>query len=225
MLCENCNYILTGKENFCPNCASAVRRERLSRLQETDVEKNAITKKEDSSEKGFVFQKKEDDVQLKKDKMNIFYDYAQDDEQEQVVKKKSAAGKIFVLLMILCVLTVGVFAVADYFNLTSSVFGFLRTAVTDNVSTTVNFDHQSSVLAPEINCTPCIAYVMSGKGLTLRKGPGNSYAPLKKLTELTCVEIRGESITEKTWVYVYCGEAIGYGWLDGSFLARDKEQA
>ena len=30
MLCKNCSYILTGKENFCPNCGNALERQGFS---------------------------------------------------------------------------------------------------------------------------------------------------------------------------------------------------
>ena len=109
----------------------------------------------------------------------------------------------------------------DYFDLTSSVFSFVSNAsqVTEKETPESLFNHKNSVVKPDISYTPSSAYVMSGKGLTLRKGPDKSYAPLCNLSDLTEVRVYGAAAAENNWVYVYCSSNESYGWLDAAFIS------
>lgn len=227
MLCKNCNYILSGKENFCPNCAVPLKEE-ASTPQRTvpEIENEAEENKEESIiNRDMIFQKSEPKTPPRERNMHIFYDMEEKEEPPtRTVKEKSYTGRIFLLLFVTCALAIAAFGVADYFGITSSVFSFIQTVASGNEEENVeDFSHSKSIIAPDVNYSPTAAYIMSGEGLTLRKGPGNSYAPLCELSDLTAVQIHGGSLANKSWVYVYCAENESYGWLDGSFLAREKE--
>lgn len=222
MLCKNCNYILSGKENFCPNCASPVKSEKTAEAEDLKVEKVPVHE-ENIISKEYIFPKVRDEENKNQPKMNIFSDDSEKDEDTEVRNSKSYGGKILLLLFLTCAFTAASFAVADYFDLTSSVFSFIGSGAESKEKETSEslFNHKSSVVKPDISYAPSVAFVMSGKGLTLRKGPGKSFAPLANLSDLTEVKVYGASASEESWVYVYCSDCESYGWLDGSFLARD----
>ena len=226
MLCKNCNYILSGKENFCPNCASPVKTEKMAVAEEVKVEKVPVHE-ENIISKEYIFPKVRDEENKKQPQMNIFSDASEKDEDKETKPQKSYGGKILLLLFLICIFTVSSFAVADYFDLTSSVFSFIGSgAETKQKETSESlFNHKSSVVKPDISYAPSVAYVMSGKGLSLRKGPAKSFAPLANLSDLTEVQIYGASASEEAWVYVYCNDCESYGWLDGSFLAHDAVES
>ncbi len=227
MLCKNCNYILTGKENYCPNCAAPLSERPLQMpeaqqdVREKDEHKEQILKKE------FIFPEKEDRYPELRRQSRIFCEDSEEREEKNAEKKKSYAGRIMLLIFMTCAITAGCFAVVDYFNLTSAVSGFLNAQTTteaaSSTSSDVGYSHESSIIKPDITYTPERAYIMSGEGLTLRKGPGKSFAPVTNLSDLTAVAVYGGSLSSEGWVYVYCDEKECYGWLDGSFLAMGEE--
>lgn len=225
MLCKNCNYILTGKENFCPNCASPLNEKASQTLKSKDEQQEKEQQNKQVTKREFIFPEKEEKgYEVMKD-ARIFYEPPEPEKSERQEPKKGYAGRIMLLLFLLCAVTAGFFGVADYFDITPSVFSFLsQTTTQEGTGTTSLFSHESSIIKPDITYTPERAYIMSGEGMSLRKGPGNCYAPVETLSDLTAVVIYGGSINEKGWVYVYCAEKKSYGWLDGSFLARDYEQ-
>ena len=118
------------------------------------------------------------------------------------------------------------FGLADYFGITPRVKNYISTfsqskETTSGSSDTAVFSHADSIIHPDVNCKMETAYIFSGTGLILRKGPANSYAPLYSLTDLTMVQIFGSSLASPEWVYVYCPEKDSYGWLNGSFVCSD----
>lgn len=226
MLCKNCNYILTGKENFCPNCASPLKEGDFSTAQARDGEK-IKDRHEEILKQEYIFPKVNEEKNSTEREAKIFYDPHEREEAYHGMKRKSYAGRIMLLLFLICAFTVATFAVADYFNLTPSVFNFTATdASSDEITQEQRetYNHADSVVKPDISYEAISAYVLSGDGLTLRKGPGKSYAPLENLSDLTMVQIYGASPSGEGWVYVYCPEKEKYGWLDGSFLAGQKQE-
>lgn len=225
MLCKNCNYILTGKENFCPNCAAPLKEKSSS--TEIKEEKSTETKEqEEIIRQEFIFPKKEDEKIKAERNVQIFCEPYEKTDIQPDEKKKSYAGRIMLLLFLTCAFTVGAFAVADYFDITSSVFSFIGTASTkQEEKITDTYNHESSIVKPDVSYSAETAYVMSGSGLTLRKGPDKSYAPVARLSDLTAVQIYGGSLASESWVYVYCAEKESYGWLDGSFLAKQEKES
>lgn len=222
MLCHNCSYILSGKENFCPNCGTMPYgqiKKTESKIQDTQKEELTITP--DSYPP--YMPEKSTPPPLKS--TDIFSDYeATSEADEKISPPKSQAGKIFVLLFITCTLAVTAFGLADYFGITKTVSGFVQALSQKEPEEKVTepFRHEISIVEPEISYSVTTAYIMSGGGLALRKGPSNSYAPLYFLTDLTLVQIFGGSMINRSWVYVYCPEKESYGWLDGSYLGSDE---
>lgn len=224
MICHNCNYILSGKENFCPNCGIMP----ISMTKRQDKTKDNTIKKDEGktseAEPAIIYPSFETSSS-DRESIQIFQDANETQESDTKEKDRKAAGKIFLLLFLTCAFSAAAFGLADYFGITPSVISFVQTISNKSTGSTTpeeNYSHNDSIVDPEINYSMSDAYIMSGNGLTLRKGPGNGYAPIDSLTDLTKVHIFGGSIANKNWVYVYCPESKSYGWLDGSFLATQE---
>ena len=222
MLCQNCSYILSGKENFCPNCGAMP----YGQIKKTEKKSTEIKKEADIiTPESYPPYKPARAVVPTAKSTDIFGESEEKyTPEEKTPEAKNPVGKIFILLFITCTLAVTAFGLADYFGVTQTVSDFVQTfSKKEDTEEEVSevFRHDMSVVEPEINYSMTTAYVLSGYGLTLRKGPSNSYAPLHSLTDLTKVQIFGGSIANRSWVYVYCPEKECYGWLDGSFLAEE----
>ena len=225
MLCHNCSYILSGKENFCPNCGTMP----YGQINET-VKKETETKeteiKTEPASLEFYPPYYPHKVVPPAKSTDIFDENEEKEEpEEKPASVKNPVGKIFVLLFITCTLAVTAFGLADYFGITKTVSAFVQNLSQKESTVSENagevFRHEMSIVAPDINYSMTTAYILSGTGLTLRKGPSNSYAPVYSLTDLTKVQIFGGSMINRSWVYVYCPEKESYGWLDGSFLGAE----
>ncbi len=226
MLCHNCSYILSGKENFCPNCGTMP----YGQIKETEKKKTDEKKEEvritPDSYPPYTPAKSTPPPVKSSD---IFADFEESREADSKnPSPKNPVGKIFVLLFITCTLAVTAFGLADYFGITQTVSGFVQALSQKDSEKQENitepYRHEISIIEPEINYSMTTAYILSGSGLTLRKGPSNSYAPLHTLTDLTKVQIFGGSMINRSWVYVYCPEKESYGWLDGSFLGPEPSE-
>lgn len=231
MLCRNCNYILSGKENFCPNCGTipslptqafpTIRK--LSPDAAPPDEENNRPKPSRPEKKDFIFADS-----------SVFHinnteaDTEEDAEEltpagETEERKKGSTAKILILLFIFCTLATTAFVIADRFDIIPDFSALVSSFGSDTQpeQPQTSFSHSDTVIEPEINYPMTTAYVLSGNGLALRKGPGNGYAPLHSLTDLTQVQIFGGSLANTNWLYVYCGEKECYGWVDGSFLCSE----
>ena len=132
MICKNCNYILTGKENFCPNCgtvpeavASPFPKPRESHSQPAE---NIIPEiKPPRSLNELIFNENITPSSPSAPELKV-YNLDSDEENEEteydkssITKaKKSAVGRIFVLLFICCTLAITAFGLADYFGILKS---------------------------------------------------------------------------------------------------------
>ena len=226
MLCKNCNYILTGKENFCPNCAAPLK-DKTYEVKESEEKKEENNIKEDKYgteiiNKKLIFPESDGKKTVEKKSVPIFMEEDDSISKEAEVRPKSYGGKIMLLLFLTCVFAVGAFIIADYFGITASVANLMNSGA-DETSQAI-YSHESSIINPDFSYVPETAYVMSGKGLALRKGPGKNYASVAQLEELTSVTVYGGSFSCEEWVYVYCDEKGSYGWLDGSFIAKDENE-
>lgn len=231
MLCKNCNYILSGRESFCPNCGTLL-------PAGTDAQQRQIRDEEEKRKEEIralgeaVFTLNEEDVPANDPEIRIFnIDSRENYEEEAVTQKeksrrKNGTGKIVLLLFLLCTLLTVTFGAADYFGITTElsklVGGFSEKEEVSPGNMSQSFSHENTVLEPEVEYSVETAYVLSGKGLTLRKGPANSYAPLYSLTDFSAVKIFGGSLVNENWLYVYFPEKNCYGWLDGSFLCSEQ---
>lgn len=225
MLCRNCSYILSGKENFCPNCGTIPVNvsqafptiKKLSPEVSSPTEENPVTEASEkiSAEKGVLFTENESDFPSPEEDETTASEYIPKDD-------KKSSGKVLFLLLLLCILATSAFALADYFDMIPDFSAIVSNfGLKDSTPQPSDFNHAKTVLAPETDYPMTTAYVFSGNGLTLRKGPGNGYAPLFNLTDLTKVQIFGGSLANTNWLYVYCGEKDCYGWLDGSYLCNE----
>lgn len=227
MLCHNCNYILSGKENFCPNCGTMPEGRTDSMFTTKEVAKDKKNEVEVKEEKEpVVIYPKDEPEEIPFKDVNIFYESDEQTDLSDEKKDRKAPTKIFLLLFLTCALSVTAFGLADYFGITPTVKNLVQTLSQKKYNISSDeaspYSHESSIIEPDINYSMSDAYIMSGNGLTLRKGPGNGYAPIHNLTDLTRVHIFGGSIVNKNWVYVYCPEKESYGWLNGSFLATEQ---
>lgn len=219
MLCKNCGYILSGKENFCPNCASPLKGAKNEVEEKPKQEKESLTEEDEIIKQEYIFpQVQENDINTQR-QLQIF---SEPDEDNQSVKEKEKnyAGRIMLLIFLTCAFAAGTFAVVDYYDLSSAVFSFVKDAHRSDADTV--FDHKNSVIRPDKSLIPSYACVLTGKGIDLRKGPGKSYAPIAQLNEQTAVQVLGESLADGGWVYVYCDEMQTYGWLDAAFITAIK---
>ncbi len=227
MLCRNCNYILNGKENFCPNCGTIP----LTAAQSFPTIKKIPPEAPPAPEEKSASPEKtpdKKDFQFTGANNGIFVHNEEDfsgpdDEPEELLpQKKKSTAKIFILLFLCCALATTAFALADYFGIIPDLTSIASNFTADNEQKQFpSFNHTETVIEPEINYPMTTAYVLTGNGLTLRKGPGNGYAPLYALTDLTQVQIFGGSLANTNWLYVYCGEKESYGWLDGSYVCSE----
>ena len=226
MLCRNCNYILSGKENFCPNCGTIpvnpskvfpeIKKAAGENPAEEISEKIIPEHKKPSSEIRSVFAQ-EINSPDSYEQRGVF---ASDETVEEVIpqeikseRSKKSSSKIFALLLILCILVVTTVGVADYFGVISAFSGITDRAGEEITTEPLSsFSHGETVIAPEINYPMTTAYVFSGNG----------YSPIYNLTDFAKVQIFGGSRANTNWLYVYCGENESYGWVDGSFLCSEE---
>lgn len=215
MLCRNCNHILSGEEDFCPHCGVP---QKL-----TDV---SISTKEKSQEE------KEEKDKHKEQNSSIFQSepvYIYTDPPKEKENGKSKGVIAFISLFVVTVLIIGIVTLGEYFQLTpvfSSLF-HTQESTTEPLSleTTASSEYDSSLglIPPDINFKSTLCTVMSEKGLTLRKGPDNTYAEIASVTFGTRLQLIGKSLQNDLWGYVYIPSLDLYGWLLCSYLTEYSE--
>ncbi len=204
MICQKCNHILKGSESFCPDCGSPCAKEK-------EVYKEA--------ESPSVIFSSDRDVSS-----NIFVDEAPPKyRREQPKEKKSKAG--LYLVIVLCAVIVGVFAVAGTeLPVISTAIASIFSSSTPEETTAPNssvteYNADSGVVTPQVNYRTTVAYVTGEKGQALRKGPDGSYGQTDIIPVGTDVHIVGGASVDGSWVYVYVPEKDSYGWMDDAFLS------
>ena len=204
MVCQKCNHILKGSESFCPDCGNPC-------VKEKEVYKE--------SEAPSVIFSSDRDVSS-----NIFVEEAPPKyRQVQPEKKKSRAG--LYLVIVLCAVIVGVFAVAgaELPAVSTAIASLFASAAPEESAepTTAEADYSpdSGMVSPQVNYRTAVAYVTGDKGQALRKGPDSSYGQTDILPVGTDVHIVGGASVDGSWVYVYVPEKDSYGWMDDAFLS------
>lgn len=204
MICQKCNHILKGSESYCPDCGSPCSKEK-------EVYKEA--------EAPSVIFSSERDISS-----NIFADDAPPKyRREQPKEKKSKAG--LYLVIVLCAVLVGVFAVAGtelpvFSTAIASIFSASSPEETTAPATSsADYNPGSGMVAPQVNYRTTVAYITGDKGQALRKGPDSSYGQTDILPAGTDVHIVGGASVDGSWVYVYVPEKDSYGWIDDAFLS------
>ncbi len=212
MLCRNCNYILSGTEDFCPHCGQA------TKTQETEIteENESIPLKAKRP--------------LGTDKGSSIFDIEPAENEEETPKKskgKNKAAVTLVSMMVFILIIIAVFTAAEYFDLAPAISSFISKQVTttdetkDTPTTEGELEGTEGMLPPEINYKPVTCTVTSQKPLPLRKGPGDTYAPICTVPYGTRLQITGGCNENNIWVYVYIPSEDAYGWLSASFLASE----
>lgn len=203
MICQKCNHILKGSESFCPDCGSPCNKEK-------EVYKEA--------EAPTVIFSSERDISS-----NIFADEMPPKyRREQPKEKKSKAG--LYLVIVLCAVLVGVFAVAGtelpvFSTAIASLFSASSPEDTTAPTTATDYKPDSGIVSPQVNYRTTVAYITGDKGQALRKGPDSSYGQTDILPAGTDVHIVGGASVDGSWVYVYVPEKDAYGWIDDAFLS------
>ena len=204
MICQKCNHILKGSESYCPDCGSPCSKEK-------EVYKEA--------EAPSVIFSSERDISS-----NIFSDEPPKKyRHEQPKEKKSKAG--LYLIIVLCAVLVGVFAVAGaelpvFSTAIASIFSASAPEETTAPTTaSADYNPDSGMVAPRVNYRTTVAYITGDKGQALRKGPDSSYGQTDILPSGTDVHIVGGASVDGSWVYVYVPSKDTYGWIDDAFLS------
>ncbi len=204
MICQKCNHILKGSESYCPDCGSPC-------IKEKEVYKEAQTP-------SVIFSS---DREVSS---NIFTDeMPPKHRREQPQEKKSRTG--LYLVIVLCAVLVGVFAVAGtelpvISTAIASIFSSATPEETTSPTTTAtDYKPDAGIVAPQVNYRTTVAYITGDKGQALRKGPDSSYGQIDVLPVGTDVHIVGGASVDGKWVYVYVPDKDAYGWTDDSFLS------
>ena len=212
MLCRNCNQNLTGEEDFCPHCGVP---QKL-----TDVS---------SSTDENITEEKNDPPIIKKQESTFFQTepvYIYTDPPKEKEAKKSKAAIAFVSLFVVTLLIIGVFTLGEYFQLTPAFSDLFQsqTSATQVSSPELTFSEEYAdslgIIPPDINFKSYMCTVMSEEGLSLRKGPGNTYASIETVPYNTHLQVIGKSLQNNLWGYVYIPSSDLYGWLLCSYLTE-----
>lgn len=212
MLCRKCNYILKGDEAFCPHCGQATKTQ-----EENQQLNNPIENSSDISSK---------------DKCSIFDNDGDEEEiKEEKKPKRSKAAFNIIALFVFILIVIAAFTAVQYFDLAPAISSLIDSAVSSSVTEEAendlsekDFDIATGLIYPDINYKPVQYIVSSHKPLSLRKGPGDTYAALTSLAPGTRLQITGGSVSSDTFVYVYVPSEDVYGWLNASYLSETSLQ-
>ena len=204
MLCRNCNNKLSGEEDFCPHCG--VPQKLTDILSSSD--KNAPEVKNQNQDSP-IFQT---------EPVCIYTDPPKE-------SKRSKAPFIFISVFIITLLIIGTLTVAEYFQLTPAFSDLFQTKEStapdsDNLTVSQEYDRSLGTIAPDVNFKSVLCTVSSEKGLTLRKGPDNSYAALEHIPFDTALQVIGKMLQNDLWGYVYIPSLDLYGWLLCSYITE-----
>lgn len=196
MLCPNCSFQLTGKENFCPQCAAD-----LSLIADIPAPKKAQPQKEAS-----IFTSEPPDVCR----------------PEEPPKRKSHTAAIaMITVFVFTVLLVAGLGLGEYFGFLP-VFsqGSLSPTKEESLLTTVKGEYTQDYgsVPPDITFNACRCTVTGKEGLSLRKGPSESYGQIDILPYGCLVQVTGGSSAHGEWVFVICDSAEKKGWVLSSCL-------
>lgn len=200
MICKNCNYILSGKESFCPDCGTPCEKDRAYQREQNTPQVIFSPEKEPSSP---IFASDVPPV-------------------PEHTEKKSRAG--LYLIIVLCTVILGTVAVSvtdmvDFTPVIASLLSFSEETTTEEATSPSEYDLLSGIIPPAVNYRTSIAYISGETGQALKKGPDNSYGQIDVLTVGTIIHIVGGEKEKSEWVYVYSPEKDIYGWLSSSYIS------
>lgn len=204
MICQKCNYILSGSESFCPDCGTPCIKEKEF-IREPEAPSVIFSPEKEPSS-------------------TIFSDEPPRHIKPEKKEKKSKAG--LYLVVVLCLVIVGAVAIsaADILNFTPAIASLFslngeNETTTEEPTTLSEYDPLSGVISPAVNYKTTVAYITGDKGQALRKGPDDYYGQIDVLSAGTLLHIVGTTNVSSDWIYVYIPEKDIYGWISGSFVS------
>lgn len=210
MLCRNCNYILSGEEDFCPHCGQSCK---------ASAEK-ATSGKEPQTPC----------PQLPEDSIFSCCDCEQQPPAPTKKEKKRRGGAIAIItLLIVILVSTAVFTLAQGFFPELALSALITTRqptdlyAQSTTDTEETFPAEEGVILPSVSFKPTAFICAASKSVSLRKGPDNSYAPLCLINYGTSLQVIGADTKESPWCYCYVPSLDIYGWLSPSYLTDTSE--
>lgn len=218
MNCRNCNFELSGSEDYCPRCGVPLKLNEDETKESADIPPEKELPDLKPGAKSTIF-----------DSEPIYIYSSQEAPQKPQKKEKKASGitTAFIVLFVLCVFGAGAFVAAEYLGIVPAVSFDFRGSTTEYQSTgstqyPVSYNDSDGIVPPDVSYKPSLCFVCTQSGLSLRKGPDDTYAQTDLLSHGVQVQIIGGSITNKDRVYVYVPDSDSYGWLCSSFLTANQ---
>lgn len=213
MNCKNCNNTLAGTEDYCPYCGTPQKFPDLNIQTSEDRGKDKIPQPKNTENP--IFQSEP------------VYIYTEPPKEKKDSKTKIAVSMVSIFLISL--LLIGVFSLAQYFNLTPAFSSLLSTLPSEEpdtkpleTTTESEFDSSLGLVSPDISFKSTLCTVISENGLPLRKGPDNVYAQIDSISNGTSLQAIGKSLQNNLWVYVYVPSLDLYGWVSGSYISENS---
>lgn len=215
MICRNCNYILTGSEQFCPHCATPVSK------KDNENEASALPPAI------FTSDKLRDTDEIKQPSNRIFMSPEQESTEQDVSKgkKRLVLVSLTLLLVFLCTCAFFLAKKLDIAPVLSSLIPDTSQAdvsqtesrlVTTKVS---ELSENYGLLPADISYKPTNCFVSSASSLPMRKGPDDTYAQITTIRVGQQLQIIGGSLLTDKWLYIYHPEEDLYGWAKAAFLS------
>ena len=213
MICRNCNYILTGNEQFCPHCATPVTK------KDTD-DSAALPPPIFSSDKH------RDNDEINHPSNKIFHSPEHADEEDTPKSKKGAVLiSLTLLLVFLCGCAV---FLAEKLDISPVISSLISDSTKDDVTQSEEalittrlseLDDNYGVVPADISYKPRGCFIGSSSSVPMRKGPDDAYAQITTLKVGQALQIIGGSMLTDKWLYIYHPEADCYGWVKAAFLS------
>ncbi len=223
MICRNCNYILSGSEQFCPNCGNSLQQSTDNTPNSSQALKPPI----------FTSEKIWNENEVNNNQNKIFMQSDEPDYPET----KSGKGKktvvilsLLILLAVLCSTAFFMFEKIDISPVISAIIPSKESQSETQQSTipalvttaTSQVNKNFGVISPEIIYKPVNCYISGNAPLQLKKGPDNAYGLVVNLTVGQQVQIIGGSVLSNDWYYVYLPAEDCYGWINGAYLSESE---
>lgn len=214
MICRNCNYILSGNEQFCPHCGFS-----LNNTADQSKPPSIFT-----SEKGH------DNDEIKQPANRIFLSPDENPPYEESTgkgRKTAVIVSLSLLLILLCSCAVFAFQKLDISPVISSFFPDESTTAQEETTTeapvsavTGRLEKNFGIITPEILYKPTNCHTVSNNIIPVRKGPGDHYGQTAVIDMAQQVQIIGGSVANKDWVYIFLPSSDCYGWIKGAYLTQ-----
>ena len=215
MICRNCNYILSGSEQFCPHCGASLpvntkeAHEQVHKASPPDI---------------FTSEKSRDTDEIKQPSNRIFL--PADETPGEYETSSSGKGKKATVIVSLCLLLVFLCTAAFFITQKLDISPVLSAlAPTEELTTSAPATTQTAILpenfgiiAPDISYKPLNCYLTSKVAIPLKKGPDDVYATVARINAGEQLQIIGGCLLDEQWMYIYYPTKNCYGWIESAFL-------